>query len=274
MEDMVGFSLVAIDVQDAPHAKSIIVQHGKIDFEKISFAYEKNTPPVFQNFDLHINPKEKVALVGYSGSGKTTITKIIQRLYDVQSGSVKIDGQDIRSVTQESLRKNIALVSQDPLLFHRSLAENIAYGHPNASRKEIEHVARLAHAHEFIAKLPHGYETLVGERGVKLSGGERQRVAIARAMLADCPILILDEATSSLDSESEKFIQEALRHLLVGKTAIIIAHRLSTIKAVDRILVFENGVIIEEGDHAELLKKNSGIYKKLYELQSEGFVRA
>ena len=199
---------------------------------------------------VDIRAGERVGLVGRSGSGKTTFVKLIQRLYDVTGGTILIDGQDIAKATQASLRSQIAIVQQEPILFHRSLAENIAYGRPGASMAEIEQAARLANAHDFILRLPKGYGTLVGERGVKLSGGERQRVAMARAFLADAPILILDEATSSLDSESEALIQQAMERLMEGRTTIVIAHRLSTVRSLDRILVFDHGRIVEEGTHA------------------------
>ena len=209
-------------------------------------------------------PGERVGLVGHSGSGKTTFVKLLQRLYDVTDGRILIDGQEIANATQVSLRAQIALVAQDPVLFHRSLAENIAYGRPGATMAEIERAARLANAHEFIERQPKGYATLVGERGVKLSGGERQRVALARAFLADAPILILDEATSSLDSESEALIQEAMERLIVGRTAIVIAHRLSTVRMLDRILVFEHGRVVEEGNHEELvLQHGRGLQEAL-----------
>jgi len=214
--------------------------------------------------------------VGHSGSGKTTFVKLIQRLYDVTGGRILIDGQDISEVAQASLRSQIAIVQQEPILFHRSLAENIAYARPGASMAEIEHAAKLASAHDFIAGLPKGYATLVGERGVKLSGGERQRVAIARAFLADAPILIFDEATSSLDSESEVLIQKAMERLMVGRTTLVIAHRLSTVRSLDRLLVFDKGRIIEEGDHAQLIRLEGGIYRRLFERQAleltKGFV--
>ena len=209
-----------------------------------------------------------MGLVGRSGSGKTTFVKLIQRLYDVTGGRILIDGTDIRDLTQASLRSQIAIVAQEPILFHRSLAENIAYARPGATRAEIIEAAKLASAHEFIEALPKGYETLVGERGVKLSGGERQRVAIARAFLADAPILILDEATSSLDSESERLIQDAMERLMVGRTTIVIAHRLSTVRALDRLLVFEKGKVIEEGTHSELVAREDGIYRRLFEQQA------
>ncbi|WP_429944176.1 ABC transporter ATP-binding protein, partial [Brucella abortus] len=205
---------------------------------------------------------------GHSGSGKTTFVKLIQRLYDVNGGAILIDGQNIADVTQASLRSQIAIVQQEPILFHRTLAENIAYARPGASQAEIEEAARLASAHDFISRLPKGYRTLVGERGVKLSGGERQRVAIARAFLADAPILILDEATSSLDSESEVLIQHAMERLMVGRTTLVIAHRLSTVRALDRLLVFDKGRIVEEGNHDALIRKSDGIYRRLFERQA------
>jgi ATP-binding cassette subfamily B protein len=212
--------------------------------------------------------------VGHSGSGKTTFVKLIQRLYDVTEGRIVIDGQNIAHATQISLRSQIAIVQQEPILFHRSIAENIAYARPEASRDQIEHAARLANAHEFIARLPREYQTLVGERGVKLSGGERQRVALARAFLADAPVLILDEATSSLDSESEALIQEAMERLMSGRTSIVIAHRLSTVRAMNRILVFEHGRVVEEGSHEALLSRPHGHYKRLFERQSGGMTGA
>jgi ATP-binding cassette subfamily B protein len=213
-----------------------------------------------------IRPGERVGLVGHSGSGKTTFVKLIQRLYDVNSGRILIDGQDIADVTQASLRAQIAIVQQEPVLFHRSLAENIAYARPGASQAEIERAAKQASAHDFIASLPKGYGTLVGERGVKLSGGERQRVAIARAFLADAPILILDEATSSLDSESELLIQRAMERLMVGRTTLIIAHRLSTVRNADRVVVLDAGCVVEAGRHDDLVARD-GAYRRLVERQ-------
>jgi ATP-binding cassette subfamily B protein len=211
-----------------------------------------------------------VGLVGHSGSGKTTFVKLLQRLYDLNEGRILIDGQEIARAAQVSLRSQLALVPQEPLLFHRSLAENIAYARPEATAAEIERAAQLANAHDFIIRQPKGYATLVGERGVKLSGGERQRVALARAFLADAPILILDEATSSLDSESEALIQEAMQRLIVGRTAIVIAHRLSTVRMLDRILVFEQGRVVEEGTHDALVRRTEGTYKRLFERQALG----
>lgn len=273
LADMVAFYLTTPTVVDAPDATPLVVTHGDISFEHISFRYPSQTVDAYTDLSLTIRSGERVALVGHSGAGKSTLVKLVQRLYDVGSGRIIIDGQDIARVTQESLRRNVALVPQEPILFHRSLAENIAYGKPNATMDEIVAAARHAHAHEFIEKLPAGYGTLVGERGVKLSGGERQRVAIARAILADTPILILDEATSSLDSISEKYIQDALEYLMRGKTVIVVAHRLSTIKSVDRILVFDGGRIVEEGTHRALVGKKDGVYRSFYQLQASGFLK-
>lgn len=272
IEDTVIFHHTPIEVLDSPDAKNLKIIGGKIEIKNITFNYRGNAADIYKNFNLTINPGEKIALVGHSGSGKSTLVKLIQRLYNLRKGSIEIDGQDISKITQSSLRKNIALVPQDPLLFHRTLQQNIAYGKTNATPQEIDRAAKLAHAYEFIKNLPQKYDTLVGERGVKLSGGERQRVAIARAMLADAPILILDEATSSLDSHSESLIQDALKNLLKNRTSIIIAHRLSTIKTADRILVFEHGKIVEEGNHQTLVHKEGGVYKKLYEMQVGGFL--
>jgi ATP-binding cassette subfamily B protein len=220
---------------------------------------------------LKIKAGEKVGLVGHSGSGKTTLTRILLRFSDIQKGTIAIDGQDITHITQDDLRRHIAYVPQEPILFHRSLAENIGYGQANASQAEIKAVAKLAHADEFIASLPEKYKTLVGERGVKLSGGQRQRVAIARAMLKNAPILVLDEATAALDSESEALIQDALWKLMEGRTAIVVAHRLSTIQKMDRIIVMDDGKVIEQGTHKELLRLN-GQYAKLWQRQSGGFI--
>ena len=229
--------------------------------------------PLYDGLSVDIRAGERVGLVGRSGSGKTTFVKLVQRLYDVTGGKILIDGQDIAKATQHSLRSQIAIVQQDPILFHRTLAENIAYGRPGASMAAIEQAARLANAHEFILRLPKGYGTLVGERGVKLSGGERQRVALARAFLADAPVLILDEATSSLDSESEGLIQQAMERLMKGRTSIVIAHRLSTVRSLDRILVFDRGEIVEQGTHAMLTARAGGIYRGLFERQATEFGR-
>jgi ATP-binding cassette subfamily B protein len=263
VQDLAVFDLQESEVSDAPGAAEFQRGEGAIRFDAVGFTYAGQERPLYTDFSLDITPGEKVALVGPTGSGKSTFVKLVQRLYDVSAGGVLIDGQDVRSVTQDSLRRSIALVPQDPALFHRSIAENIAYGRPEASREEIMAAAKAAHADGFIDRLPQGYETLVGERGVKLSGGERQRVAIARAILADAPILILDEATSSLDNETEREIQQAMGAVMQGRTTIIIAHRLSTIRDADRILVFENGRIVEQGTHDQLEARTDGVYAHL-----------
>jgi len=271
MHEMVLLHGQLPSVSDAPASRPIAITRGEIVFDHVGFTYGAQSRPLYQNLNLTIAAGERVGLVGHSGSGKTTFVKLVDRLYDVTSGQIRIDGQDIALATQASLRAQIATVQQDPVLFHRSLAENIAYGRPGASQDAIEHAARLANAHDFIARLPQGYGTLVGERGIKLSGGERQRVALARAFLADSPILVLDEATSSLDSESEALIQEAMLRLMAGRTAIVIAHRLSTVRALDRILVFDRGRIVEEGSHQALMARE-GVYRRLVEVQSAGKV--
>jgi ATP-binding cassette subfamily B protein len=268
MEELVEFYAEPIGVADRADARAIRIGAGEVEFDGVTFHYGGHVSPLYRDFAVRIAPGEKVGLVGRSGSGKTTFVKLIQRLYDVNDGSILIDGQDVASATQASLRAQIAIVPQEPILFHRSLAENIAYARPRAKMAEIVRAAELANAHEFISTLPSGYGTLVGERGVKLSGGERQRVALARAFLADAPILILDEATSSLDSESELLIQQAIERLMEGRTAIIIAHRLSTVRAMDRILVFDRGRIVEEGTHIELVRRERGIYRSLFEKQA------
>jgi len=274
MEELVALHGQSLGVEDAPGAKPIRVTSGEIAFDHVGFRYGPQVKPLFEDFCLKIAAGERVGLVGHSGSGKTSFVKLVQRLHDATSGRILIDGQDIRTVRQASLRANIAIVAQEPILFHRSLAENIAYGRPGASMAEIEQAAWLANAHEFIARLPRGYHTLVGERGVKLSGGERQRVAIARAFLANAPVLILDEATASLDSESEALIQEAMERLMTGRTVIVIAHRLSTVRSLDRILVFERGRVIEDGPHEALLALEGGIYRRLFERQAMGLLPA
>ena len=268
MEELVRLYDEPLGVSDSKDAKPLQINVGEVRFEHVTFRYTGQDTPLYRDLSLRIAPGERVGLVGHSGSGKTTFVKLIQRLYDVTEGRVLIDGQNVAQATQQSLRSQIALVQQEPILFHRSLAENIAYARPDASLAQIERAARLANSHEFIKRLPRGYQTLVGERGVKLSGGERQRVALARAFLADAPILILDEATSSLDSESEVLIQEAMDRLMSGRTSIVIAHRLSTVRAMDRILVFEHGRIVEEGDHEALLRRPHGHYRRLFEYQS------
>lgn len=269
--EMVEIMLQPIDVTDIPHAASLTVPHGEIIFDRVSFSYQK-TRRVLDRFSTTIQAGTRVALVGHSGAGKSTIVKLLLRLHDLESGKILIDGQNIQKATQDSLRAQIAFVPQEPILFHRSLMENIRYGRLDAYDDEVHEASRLAHCDEFIQDLPTGYDTLVGERGIKLSGGERQRIAIARAILKNAPILVLDEATSSLDSESEMMIQDALTVLMKGKTTIAIAHRLSTIKQMDRILVVDEGRLIEEGTHESLAKKRRSLYGKLWRLQSDGFL--
>ena len=258
------------DVRDAPSASPLTVKKGEISFKDVRFGYRDGNA-VLSRFDLRVAGGEKIALVGPSGAGKTTVTKLLLRLYDLDEGVIEIDGQNIREVTLESLRKMIAFVPQDPILFHRTLLENIRYGNMEASEAEVIEAAKKAHCHEFISALPNGYETLVGERGIKLSGGERQRIAIARAILKNAPILVLDEATSSLDSESEALIQDALETLMLGKTVIVIAHRLSTIIKMDRIIVMEGGRVTAEGRHDELIRQG-GKYQTLWNIQAGGFL--
>ncbi|MHB1304302.1 MAG: ABC transporter ATP-binding protein [Acidiphilium sp.] len=272
MEDMVRLEEQAMGVVDRPGALPAAIVEGGIVFDRVGFAYGDHARPLFADFSVTVAPGERVGLVGHSGSGKTTFVKLIQRLHDVTAGRILVDGQDIAGVTQESLRGAIAVVAQEPILFHRTLAENIAYARPDATQADIETAALLANAHDFIARLPAGYRTLVGERGVKLSGGERQRVAIARAFLADAPILILDEATASLDSESEALIQQAVERLMTGRTVIVVAHRLSTVRALDRILVFDQGSIVEQGTHKTLIARTGGIYRRLFERQALGLM--
>ncbi len=268
--EMTAIIMKDVEVVDLPDAKKLKVDRGEIVFDKVTFGYKENGG-IFENFSLKVKDNEKLALVGPSGSGKSTVIKLLLRMYNLRSGKIKIDNQDISKITKESLWQNIAFVPQDPALFHRSLFENIAYGKKDATKEEVCEAAKKAYAHEFISKLKNGYDTEVGERGIKLSGGERQRVAIARAILKNAPILIMDEATSSLDSESEQLIQKALENLMKEKTVIIIAHRLSTIAKMDRVVVMENGKIIEEGKHGELIKKD-GLYAKLWHIQAGGFV--
>ncbi|MDG1949580.1 MAG: ABC transporter ATP-binding protein, partial [bacterium] len=269
-DEMVEILNTPHEVQDARNAKELQVQNAGITFENVYFSYSK-TRRILKGLNLTIKPKEKVALVGPSGAGKSTITKLLFRFYDLERGKIRIDDQRINKVTQESLRANLALVPQEPILFHRSIMENIRYSRRGATDEEVMEAAKKAHAHEFIKNLAQGYDTLVGERGVKLSGGERQRVAIARAILKDAPILVLDEATSSLDSESEALIQDALEKLMKDKTTIVIAHRLSTIMKMDRIIVVEDGQVSMTGTHKQLLRRKDNIYKKLWEIQAGGF---
>lgn len=259
------------EIKDATKPNKSNISRGEVRFRNVNFKHKGASNYLFKELNLRIKPGEKIGLVGRSGSGKTTLTKILLRFSDISKGRIEIDHQDISKISQDSLRQSMAYVPQEPLLFHRSLAENIGYSNENASREEIIAIAKKANAHEFIDTLPDKYETLVGERGVKLSGGQRQRVAIARAMLKNAPILLLDEATSALDSESEELIQDALWKLMEGRTAIVIAHRLSTIQKMDRILVMDNGQIIEEGTHKELIRQGKE-YAKLWEKQSGGFI--
>lgn len=261
--------LIPYEIVDKEDAKDLKVKDGNIDWNNVTFEYGPNR--VFDNFNLSIPAGQRVGLVGPSGAGKTTFVSLMLRQHDIQGGEILIDGQNISEITQDSLRSSIAVVPQEPLLFHRSIRENIAYGKPEATEEEIKEVAKKAQAHDFIMELPEGYETMVGERGVKLSGGQKQRVAIARAMLKDAPILVLDEATSALDSESEVAIQTALQKLMEGKTVVAIAHRLSTLREMDRLIVMEDGKIVEDGTHSELTK-SSGTYSRLWDHQAGGFL--
>lgn len=258
------------DIEDMKDAKPLVVTQGEIQFKDVSFHYDGGVR-LFQNKNILIHAGEKIGLVGFSGSGKSTFVNLILRLFEVESGSITIDHQNINDVLQESLRENIALIPQDISLFHRTLMENLRYGCSSASDEEVIEVAKKAHCHEFISQLNDGYQSMVGERGIKLSGGQRQRIAIARAMLKNAPLLILDEATSALDSVTEKYIQDALHLLMRGKTTLVIAHRLSTLSEMDRILVFDNGQIIEDGTHEALIKLN-GYYAKMWSMQAGGFL--
>jgi ATP-binding cassette subfamily B protein len=259
-----------IKILDKPAAKPLVIKKGEIVFDKVKFHYS-GTEPLFENKSVTIKAGQKVGLVGYSGSGKSTFVNLILRLFDINDGQIRIDGQNINDVTQDSLRQAIGMIPQDPSLFHRTIMENIRYGNIEASDKEVIAAAKRAHAHEFIERLPHEYQSLVGERGVKLSGGQRQRIAIARAILKNAPILMLDEATSQLDSVTEEYIQDSLWKLMQNKTTLIVAHRLSTLLNMDRILVFEQGKIVEDGTHKELLKAG-GMYKTLWDAQVGGFL--
>jgi len=271
-DEMIEILNTPHEVKDVRNAKELQVQTGRIEFQNVYFSFNK-TRRILKDMNLVIKPKEKIALVGPSGAGKSTITKLLFRFFDVERGKILVGNQNIAKVTQDSLRENIALVPQEPILFHRTIMDNIRYGRRGATDEEVIEAAKRAHAHEFIEGLQEGYETFVGERGVKLSGGERQRVAIARAILKNAPILVLDEATSSLDSESEALIQEALEELMKDKTTIVIAHRLSTIMKMDRIIVIEDGKVTDSGTHKQLLKKKDNIYKKLWEIQAGGFIK-
>jgi ATP-binding cassette subfamily B protein len=259
-----------ITIKDAENATELNVRTASINIKNISFKYNKRF--ILKNFNLSINPGEKVGLVGLSGAGKTTLVNLIMRMYDVNSGQIFIDDQDIKTVTQDSLRKNIAFIPQEPTMFNRTLRENIAYGKPGALDKEVVLAAKNASAHNFICETNDGYDTLVGDRGIKLSGGQRQRIAIARAFLKDSPILILDEATAALDSETEDAIQQSFKKLSHNRTTIVIAHRLSTLKNMDRIIVLDHGKIIESGSHNQLLRDGK-IYSKLWKMQSGGFIQ-
>lgn len=260
-------------VADKPDAREMHVTKGEIHFSGLNFWYTDGSvkTKVFDNFELHIPAGQRVGLVGASGAGKTTLTKLLLRLSDIQEGIICIDGQNIADTTQQSLRRSIAYVPQESLLFHRSIAENIAYGRPNATMEEIKEAARRANALEFIERLPQGFETLTGERGIKLSGGQRQRIAIARALLANCPVLVLDEATSALDSESEHLVQDALATLMRGRTSLVVAHRLSTVAGLDRIIVLDKGRVVEDGTHDELIEAG-GVYAHLWERQTGAYL--
>tara|TARA_B100001989_G_C24538951_1_gene466321 strand:- start:307 stop:2073 length:1767 start_codon:yes stop_codon:yes gene_type:complete len=269
-EDGLNELTVSHEVVDIGGAKELMVNSSTIDWKSVGFKYEGQK--VFDDFNLSIAAGQRIGLVGHSGAGKTTFVSLLLRQHDIESGSIKIDEQNIAEVKQDSLRKAIAVVPQEPLLFHRTIRENIAYGKPGATDDEIIEVAKKAQAHNFITALPDSYDTMVGERGVKLSGGQKQRVAIARAMLKDAPILVLDEATSALDSESEVLIQQALENLMEGRTVIAVAHRLSTLRKMDRIIVMEEGSIIEDGNH-EQLSKAGGVYEALWNHQAGGFLQ-
>jgi ATP-binding cassette subfamily B protein len=261
--------LVDHEIVDDKNATNLVTSGGSIQFDETTFSYEKET--IFDSLNITIEPGQRVGLVGPSGAGKSTLVSLLLRQHDIDSGAILIDGQNIAEVTQDSLRQNIALVPQEPMLFHRTIRENIMYGKPDATQAELVQAAERAKAHEFIKALPKGYDTLVGERGVKLSGGQKQRVAIARAMLKEAPLLVLDEATSALDSESEVAIQKALETLMMGKTVIAVAHRLSTLRKMDRILVIDKGSIVEDGTH-DTLADAGGMYSKLWKHQAGGFL--
>jgi ATP-binding cassette subfamily B protein len=270
VKDGLNEILIDHELKDRENALTLAVENAGLNFRQVSFRYGENY--IFQDFNLQVAPGQKIGLVGESGAGKTTLVGMLLRQHDLSSGEILINDHNIAHVTQDSLRSSIAIVPQEPMLFHRSIMENIRYGNLQASDEQVMEAARLAQAHEFILELCHGYQTMVGERGVKLSGGQRQRIAIARAILKNAPVLILDEATSALDSKSEGEIQKALQNLMKDKTVIAIAHRLSTIKAMDRIIVIEKGRIIQDGSHTELLQEKDGNYQKLWQKQSEGFI--
>ena len=271
--DAQGMAVILNTPYEISDNVSVILEKvkGEVTFNNVTYIYEKNETKVFDNFSLTIPAGQKIAIVGSSGAGKSTFVNLLMRLFNLTSGRILIDNVDISYVSQKNLREQIAFVPQDPVLFHRTLMENIRYGKRDATDEEVKKASALANCDKFIDRLPLGYETYVGERGIKLSGGERQRVAIARAILRDAPILVLDEATSALDSESEMLIQDALHNLIKNKTTIVIAHRLSTVREMDRIIVIEDGKIIEDDTHDELIKKDEGVYKKLWNLQAGGF---
>lgn len=258
------------EIKDAPSAQLMAVTAGRIQFKDVTFSYKKGKP-IFENLSVDILPGQRVGLVGFSGSGKSTFVNLIMRSYDIQKGAISIDGQNIAAVTSHSLREKIAMIPQDPSLFHRTLMENIRYGRFDATDEEVIEASKRAHCHGFIEELDEKYHSLVGERGVKLSGGQRQRIAIARAILKNAPILILDEATSSLDSVTEKIIQKSLDDLMKNRTTLVIAHRLSTLSHLDRILVFDQGKIVEDGTTEALLQKN-GYFARLWNMQADGFL--
>ena len=272
MNDALDFLYHKEEVTDIPNAKALKVKTNTVEFKNASFSY-KDDKPLFNKLNLMIKPNEKVGLVGISGSGKSTLINLILRAFDLKSGKILISGQDISKVTQYSLHQNIALISQEPCLFNRSIMENIRFAKPKATDEEVYKAAKLAHIHDTILKMPKGYNSVVGERGVKLSGGERQRIAIAAAILKDTPILILDEATSALDSESEQAIEKAIKNIMKNKTVIAIAHRLSTLKNMDKIIVLDKGKIVESGTQKELLKNKSGTFSRLYKLQADGYLQ-
>ncbi|MFL5307980.1 MAG: ABC transporter ATP-binding protein [Polyangia bacterium] len=270
IRDSLDMLIVPREIRDRPGASALTVPRGEVRFEGVGFAYE-HRKAVFDGLDLTIPAGQRIGLVGHSGAGKTTLVTLLMRLYDIQRGVIRVDGQDIAGVAQASLRRSIGLIPQDVVLFHRTLLENIRYGRPDATDGEVLRAAQRAHAHDFILGLRDGYQTLVGERGVKLSGGQRQRIAIARALLKDAPILVLDEATSALDSESEALIQAGVSEAMAGKTVIAIAHRLSTLAHLDRLLVLDGGRVVEDGTHAELLARG-GVYATLWRRQVGGFL--
>ena len=270
INDGVSIIIRPHEIIDTKEAKPLAITKGEITFKDVHFTHKAGVS-VFEGLNLNIKPGQKIGLVGPSGAGKSTFVNLLLRLHDVGSGAIEIDGQDIANVQQDSLRANIAIIPQDPMLFHRTLKENIRYGREDATDDEVYEASRRAYCHDFIQDVPEGYDALVGERGVKLSGGQRQRIAIARAMVKDAPILVLDEATSSLDSESERYIQQSLEELMKGRTVLVIAHRLSTIANMDRILVFDQGRVVEDGSHEELLSRN-GLYARLWNMQAGGFL--